>query len=983
MNPSRPRINNLYIDLNGIFYHALEATHQKETEVSSLYMAEVLRYIDMLVQFTRPTDTLMIAVDGPAPFAKACQQRSRRFLAVRNSTPNSFDRTVFSPGSQFMHEIHEHLLAFIEEKTKTDSAWMKPQVVYSSVYCPGEGEAKILNFVRESRLKEGWNPNMTHVIYSNDADVIFLSLQTHEPYFMVLRECPAPWTPPRETHEGKKSAMRTDAKAFEFIHLSLVREYMSKDFGVEGEELEKVIDDFVAIAFLIGNDFVREFEDIRIQKGGFNTVVDVYKSVLRDIGGHLVVDGRYNKEFQYAFLKEVALELSPDNSKRDIAAMKEIYRKRLQMKFLTVPATELPNLIQRMSHSVLEAFTWVLQYYSSGCPSWTWSYPFDYSVPLVFVLDYVREYEPHFELGAPVRPFLQQLIILPPQSAKWMASPMQPLMFPPSPIARFYPTTFEVDQVDAKCDWRNIPLIPSVDLEEVRKAYEENISLVSEEEMCRNAVEKARVYHGPETRTEIDIGLGSRFLPVLLATELPVGVPTFTSRSVTFSEELVPVVCLDAPSKYPSIVVRLDQTPAPFRTLDAAKELLNKTVVFDWPYVRTGLVTAVTDGGPNVITCDGSTREAKSPAEVSAHLKTTSALEVGPIQFLFEILEYRPANREQTDFEYSSAGFWYPGQFVAPSEGARILELFQPAQTVPPAVGSYVVFARGFHEGSKGQILAQKSESVFDVRVFQKTKPNISKIIEDDAQAWIHSSQVCKRFGISFPSLRLVLTNLYLQRERANIAFALFTYDNRHVLRGCAKMQENDLYLAKFAVERLGEYFKRAGNLLKVLKAGKTGKLTSDVIFSGSDAERRQEIDGLCQWLRENAPAAHHPLVPSGMRCLAVPTIKKLEAAIEGFKAVVSEKDVTDVSIDVLSWPTKHDTTTSPILPPLGQRIVSIACSGPVPYGATGTVVAVNPRGHDVFVMFDEPLPCGTSLDELFTAPRGLPAKPHDLVLID
>lgn len=87
-----------------------------------------------------------------------------------------------------MARLSEQLRYFVNKKISEDSNWRNIQVVLSGHEVPGEGEHKIMEYIRLSRAQPDYNPNVRHCLYGLDADLIMLGLLSHDPHFCLLRE---------------------------------------------------------------------------------------------------------------------------------------------------------------------------------------------------------------------------------------------------------------------------------------------------------------------------------------------------------------------------------------------------------------------------------------------------------------------------------------------------------------------------------------------------------------------------------------------------------------------------------------------------------------------------------------------------------------------------------------------------------------------------------------------------------------------------
>ena len=64
-----------------------------------------------------------------------------------------------------MHDLAQALRGYILDRTNNHPLWAGRTVIFSDAFVPGEGEHKLLYFVRSQRLQIGYNDNTSHCIY--------------------------------------------------------------------------------------------------------------------------------------------------------------------------------------------------------------------------------------------------------------------------------------------------------------------------------------------------------------------------------------------------------------------------------------------------------------------------------------------------------------------------------------------------------------------------------------------------------------------------------------------------------------------------------------------------------------------------------------------------------------------------------------------------------------------------------------------------
>ncbi|WVZ02247.1 hypothetical protein V8G54_023053 [Vigna mungo] len=326
-DPNGVKYDNLYLDMNAIIHPCFHPDSDHDDIPLPTTFEDVFRnvfdYIDRLVDTVRPRKLVYMAIDGIAPRAKMNQQRSRRFRAAKDKEIHEAeeerlrkqfemegkqvlpkqesqveDSNVITPGTEFMHELSKALKGYISSRINCNSLWKDIMVILSDANVPGEGEHKIMSYIRKQRTLEEYDPNTCHCIYGSDADLIMLAMATHEPHFSILRE-----------DVSFQQHPKFAAKPFKFLHIWLLREYIELDMKIENPpktcsviELERIIDDFIFMCFFAGNDFLPHLPSLDIHEGVIDLLMTVYKEEFSTLGGHLVDMSRVGEK-NAAFMK--------------------------------------------------------------------------------------------------------------------------------------------------------------------------------------------------------------------------------------------------------------------------------------------------------------------------------------------------------------------------------------------------------------------------------------------------------------------------------------------------------------------------------------------------------------------------------------------------------------------------------------------------------------------------------------------------------
>ena len=430
---SMVRIDNFYLDSNSIIYDAIRKCDITLPDFEKQIQNEVIFQLEQHIFDINPVNKTIIAFDGIAPMAKIQQQRERRFKSdlerkIRSKLYNkevTWDTCNITPGTKFMQDLMIHLEEYFSK--------FKNIEIYSS-NVPGEGEHKLFEYIRKNPSQ---HKNTNTVIYGLDADLIMLCI-SHNNFcgnLYLYRETP---------HFIRSIIKSLEPNSTYYLDISKLIRYIQQD-------INGMLNDYVFVCFMLGNDFLPHFPALSLRTTGMTTILTTYKKVFKSGDNNLVSK---EKNIIWKNLRKFITELAKQEEEliRDEYRIRDKWEKRIKPcktnddkieKFTNIPTKnrELEEIIDPFSRgwrqryyevlldinytsdniktictNYLEGLEWTYRYYTDYCYDWRWKYNYSYP-PL---LEDLAKYIPYFDVclvekrePQPLDPRVQLSFVLP------------------------------------------------------------------------------------------------------------------------------------------------------------------------------------------------------------------------------------------------------------------------------------------------------------------------------------------------------------------------------------------------------------------------------------------------------------------------------------------------------------------------------------------------------------------------------------------
>lgn len=273
--------DHIYIDLNFILHNIIYKCNNQKAFLTNLYQK-----LDSILNINFATKTVVIAIDGPGPYAKVMLQKKRR--EGKTVSTDKLNSLMLTPGTEFMDSLEKHLKNYIDTRKRQYKFRKIKFILLPSSICD-EGEIKILKEIYKNNQV---NENSSHLIVGNDADIIVMgiSLGNINNISILLKE---------GNYKGYKLF---DIDKFIKLH---AKKYMNINNEVEFLINEYSIrTDFTTLSIMMGNDYVPA-----IGGANFDKIWESYKETKTELkNSFLMIKNNFNSIFFESFLKKYNLK---------------------------------------------------------------------------------------------------------------------------------------------------------------------------------------------------------------------------------------------------------------------------------------------------------------------------------------------------------------------------------------------------------------------------------------------------------------------------------------------------------------------------------------------------------------------------------------------------------------------------------------------------------------------------------------------------
>jgi len=280
----------LCIDFNSIvhvlsahllnMYNKNNKTDKEEFEKELLNL--IVEYLIELIKFNIYSDELeyiYIAIDGTPSMGKIYEQKKRRYMATLidyikdkediESSKFNWSKNNISPSTIFMKKLEKKLKYLYAEFRKYAPNLKK--YILSGTEEEGEGEMKIINYIKKFHIKEDV------VVYSPDSDMILLMLMLDTQSTIL-----------RYDQQNASLDEQMNGKYYNIINVSKFKEVLINYISSRKNPYyniipQRVINDIVFLFTVFGDDFLPKLENLRVSNDIY-IILDYYLNNLLNNG---------------------------------------------------------------------------------------------------------------------------------------------------------------------------------------------------------------------------------------------------------------------------------------------------------------------------------------------------------------------------------------------------------------------------------------------------------------------------------------------------------------------------------------------------------------------------------------------------------------------------------------------------------------------------------------------------------------------------